>query len=83
MVCNWLKNRELIDISLFLDDVAGDSEAPHHRKKLRGTNMISYISTCCLSDLAECLDAIKQGGRVLGGVFHVDFAGMVSFQYLA
>ena len=83
MVCDWLKNREFIDISLFLDDLADDPEAAHPRKKLPGTNITCRISTCSPSDLARCLDGIKQGGRVLGGVFHVDFPGMVSFQILA
>lgn len=72
-----------MDISLFLDDVGGNPEAAHRRKKLPGTNITTNISTCTPSDLAQCLDAIKQGRRVLGGVFHVDFAGMVSFQVLA
>ena len=82
MVCNWMKNRELLDISLFLDDVAGDLEVAHGRMKLRGTNIAVNIFTCSPSDLADCLNAIKQGGRSLGGIFHVDFAGMVSFQVL-
>ena len=77
IVCNWLRDREVMDVRLLLPNNKGHAENTYFQKKSCAIKTPSTDCVCDITSLEEIISAMKKNGRVIGGVFHVGFAGMV------